>query len=98
MNTMMEDLTKREKKDLNKIEDALDTLKYMIDDVKGLIDDYRDEIDDPESNETLSLISEIKYNYKEALKAILRKADSERRYWDLTTYERDTLHTPDQYV
>ena len=78
MNTMMEDLTKREKKDLNQIEDALDTLKYMIDDVKGLIDDYRDEIDDPESNETLSLISEIKYNYKEALKAILRKADSER--------------------
>ena len=95
MNTMMEELEKREKKDLDKIENALDSLKYMIDDVKGLIDDYRDEIDDPKSNETLSLISEIKYYYKEALKAILEKADLEKRYWDLTPYERDTLHMID---
>ena len=95
MSTMMEDLEKREKKDLDEIEEALDSLRYMIDDVKGLIDDYRDEIDDPKSNETLSLISEIKYNYKVALKAILEKADLEKRYWDLTPYERDTLHMID---
>ena len=98
METMLKELEEREKRDLNKIEDAVNSLKYMIDDVKGLIDDYRDEIDDPESNETLSLIAEIKYNYKEALKEILRKADSERRYWDLTQYERDTRPTPDQYI
>ena len=89
---MMEELTKREKKVLDEIEDALNSLEYMINDVKGLIDDYRDEIDDPKSNETLELIAIIKYNYKEALKAILQKADLEKRYWDLTPYERDTLH------
>lgn len=95
MNIMLKKLTEREKKDLDQIEDALDSLKYMIDDVKGLIDDYRDEIDDPKSNETLDLIALIKYNYKEALKAILQKADLEKRYWDLTPYERDTLHMID---
>ena len=95
MSTIMEDLTKREKKDLDEIEDALNSLEYMINDVKGLIDDYRDEIDDPKSNETLSLIAQIKYSYKETLKAILQKADLEKRYWDLTPYERDTLHMID---
>ena len=95
MNTMLKELTEREKRDLDQIEDALNSLKYMIDDVKGLIDDYRDEIDDPKSNETLSLIAQIKYSYKETLKAILQKADLEKRYWDLTPYERDTLHMID---
>lgn len=95
MNTMLKELTERERRDLDQIEDALDSLKYMIDDVKGLIDDYRDEIDDPKSNETLSLIAQIKYSYKETLKAILQKADLEKRYWDLTPYERDTLHMID---
>lgn len=93
MNTMMKKLTEREKRDLDQIEDALNSLKYMVDDVKDLIDDCRDEIDDPKtSEETLSL---IKYYYKEALKAILQKADLEKRYWDLTPYERDTLHMID---
>ena len=95
MDTMLKELEKREKKDLDEIEDALNSLEYMINDVKGLIDDYRDEIDDPKSNETLSLIAEIKYYYKETLKAILQKADLEKRYWDLTPYERDNLHTID---
>lgn len=95
MNTILKKLTEREKRDLDQIEDALDSLKYMIDDVKGLIDDYRDEIDDPKNDEALDLIAEIKYNYKEALKAILQKADLEKRYWDLTPYERDTLHMID---
>lgn len=95
MNTEMKELTEREKKDLDEIEDALDSLKYMIDDVKGLIDDCRDKIDDPKSDEALELIAIIKYNYKEALKAILQKADLEKRYWDLTPYERDTLHLID---
>ena len=95
MSTIMEDLTKREKKDLDEIEDALDSLKYMIDDVKDLINDCRKKIDDPKSNETLELIGIIKHYYKEALKAILQKADLEKRYWDLTPYERDTLHMID---
>lgn len=95
MNAMLKELEKREKKDLEEIEDALDSLKYMIDDVKGLIDDYRDEIDDPKNNDTLSLIAQIKYSYKETLKAILQKADLEKRYWELTPYERDTIHMID---
>ena len=95
MDTMLKELTEREKRDLDQIEDALNSLEYMINDVKGLIDDYRDEIDDPKSNETLSLIAQIKYSYKETLKAILQKADLEKRYWDLTPYERDTLHMID---
>lgn len=95
MDITMKKLTEREKRDLDQIEDALNSLKYMIDDVKGLIDDYRDEIDDPKSNETLDLIAEIKYNYKETLKAILQKADLEKRYWELTPYERDNIHTID---
>ena len=95
MSTIMEDLTKREKKDLDEIEDALDSLKYMVDDVKDLINDCRKKIDDPKSDETLELISIIKYSYKEALKAILQKADLEKRYWELTPYERDTLHMID---
>lgn len=95
MDTMLKELTKREKKDLDEIEDALNSLEYMINDVKGLIDDYRDEIDDPEKDKALELIAIIKYNYKEALKAILQKADLEKRYWDLTPYERDTLHMID---
>lgn len=95
MNIVMKKLTEREKQDLNQIEDAIDSLKYMIDDIKELIDDCRDRIDDPKSNETLELIAEIKCYYKRTLKAILQKADLEKRYWDLTPYERDTLHMID---
>ena len=84
-----------EKQDLEEIEAALDTLKYMVDDVKELIDDYKDKLNDPKFNEKEFIISAIKNYYIEALKAILQKADLEKRYWELTPYERDTLHMID---
>lgn len=73
-----------ERQDVEDIEEALNSLKYMIDDVRIFINYCRDdngELDD-------KAVSAIKHFYKETLKKILQKADLESKYYNLTLDER----------
>ena len=84
--------------DIEEIGFALDTMIYYINEVQDLINDYKDKLKDPKFNGKEYIISVIKNFYKYTLNILLEKADLEKRYWELTPYERDTLYEPEQYV
>ena len=83
--------------DIEEIEFALDTMENYINEVQDLINDYKDKLNDPKFKDKEFIISAIKNFYKDTLETLLTKADLEKRYWELTSYEKNTLYTPDQY-
>ena len=84
--------------DIEEIEFALDTMENYINEAQDLINDYKDKLNEPKFKDKEFIISAIKNFYKDILETLLTKADLEKRYWELTPYERDTLYEPEQYV
>lgn len=81
--------------DIEEIGFALDTMIYHINAVQDLINDYKDKLKDPKFKDKEFIISAIKNVYKDILNILLEKVDLEKRYWELTPYERDTLYMID---
>ena len=84
--------------DIEEIGYALDSMIDDINAVQDLINEYKDKLKDPKFKDKEFVISSIREVYKDILDILLEKVDLEKRYWELTPYERDTLYEPEQYV